>query len=105
MGSDDQNKAHDKELGMRCPISRRDFLNGVAIGVGGAVAGSLMPGLPWTAEAATQLAQDAPGYDPPALTGMRGSHPGSFEVAHSVRDGDFFAHAGESLRPEKPTIW
>jgi spermidine dehydrogenase len=95
MGRDDHSNAHDKELGMGCPISRRDFLNGVAIGVGGAVAGSLVPGLPWTAEAATQLSQDTPGYDPPALTGMRGSHPGSFEVAHSVRNGSFFAHAGQ----------
>ena len=95
MGPDDHSKTHDKELGMGCPISRRDFLNGVAVGVGGAVAGSLVPGLPWTAEAATQLSQDTPGYDPPALTGMRGSHPGSFEVAHSVRDGSFFAHAGQ----------
>jgi spermidine dehydrogenase len=94
MGSDDHSKANDKDLGMRCPISRRDFLNGVAVGVGGALAGSLLPALPWTAEAATQLSQDAPGYDPPALTGMRGSHPGSFEIAHSVRDGAFFTHAG-----------
>src|ERR1700760_918784 len=95
MGQDDQ-KAEEKDLGMRCPISRRDFLNGVAIGAGGLVAGSLAPGLPWTAEAATAIAQDAPGYDPPALTGMRGSHPGAFEVAHSVRDGRFFAHAGKT---------
>ena len=29
----------DRELGMKCPISRRDFLNGVAVGVGGALAG------------------------------------------------------------------
>jgi spermidine dehydrogenase len=92
MGND--GNAHDKELGMRCPISRRDFLNGVAVGVGGAIAGSMLPSLPWTADAATQTAQNAPGYDPPALTGMRGSHPGSFEVAHSVRDGAFFTHAG-----------
>jgi spermidine dehydrogenase len=28
---------------------------------------------------------------PPALTGMRGSHPGSFEVAHQLRDGAVFA--------------
>jgi spermidine dehydrogenase len=94
MESDDHSKANDTDLGMRCPISRRDFLNGVAVGVGGALAGSLLPALPWTAEAATQLSQDAPGYDPPALTGMRGSHPGSFEIAHSVRDGAFFTHAG-----------
>jgi hypothetical protein len=29
----------DRELGMHCPITRRDFLNGVAIGVGGTLAG------------------------------------------------------------------
>ena len=31
---------------------------------------------------------------PPALTGLRGSHPGAFEVAHSLRDGTFWANAG-----------
>jgi spermidine dehydrogenase len=95
MASDDHEKKHDRDLGMRCPISRRDFLNGVAIGVGGMAAEGLAPGLLRAAETAGALAQDAPGYDPPALTGMRGSHPGSFEVAHSVRDGAFFAHAGK----------
>src|SRR5260370_34313732 len=29
----------DKELGMGCDITRRDFLNGVAIGVGGTLVG------------------------------------------------------------------
>ncbi len=94
MKGNDENAARDRELGMRCPITRRDFLNGVAVGVGGALAGGLVPGLEWTAEAADRLAQDAPGYYPPALTGMRGSHPGSFEVAHAVRDGNFLAQAG-----------
>ena len=32
-------------------------------------------------------AQNAASYYPPALTGMRGSHPGSFEEAHALRDG------------------
>ena len=32
-------------------------------------------------------AQDEPGYYPPTRTGMRGSHPGSFENAHALRDG------------------
>jgi spermidine dehydrogenase len=31
-----------------------------------------------------------PGYYPPALTGMRGSHEGSFEVAHAVKDAPGF---------------
>ena len=32
------------------------------------------------------ITQDDPRYYPPLLTGMRGSHPGSFEVAHQMRD-------------------
>ena len=34
----------DRELGMHCPITRRDFLNGVAIGVGGTLAGRALGG-------------------------------------------------------------
>ena len=33
-------------------------------------------------------AQGQQGDYPPRLTGLRGSHPGSFEVAHKLRDGD-----------------
>ncbi len=32
------------------------------------------------------ITQNDPRYYPPVLTGMRGSHPGSFEVAHEMRD-------------------
>jgi spermidine dehydrogenase len=57
------------------PITRRDFLNGVAL----AIAPGLTP--------AGQLAVAAGRY-PPALTGMRGQHPGSFDVAHAfARNG------------------
>ncbi len=31
----------DRQLGMGSSITRRDFLNGVAVGVGGAMAGSM----------------------------------------------------------------
>ncbi len=31
-------------------------------------------------------AQDLPGYYPPVLTGMRGTHPGAYEVGHALRD-------------------
>jgi spermidine dehydrogenase len=50
---------------------------------------------------AFDLASDpekSPDYYPPALTGMRGSHAGSFEVAHSVRDGDFWSQAGQPVQ-------
>ncbi|MGC2475444.1 MAG: FAD/NAD(P)-binding protein [Candidatus Sulfotelmatobacter sp.] len=70
---------------MSCPITRRDFLNGVAIGTGAIVTSGWMPELLRAAESELS-AQDRPGYYPPALTGMRGSHPGSFETAHAVRD-------------------
>ena len=33
------------------------------------------------------IAPSDPRYYPPALTGMRGSHPGSFEIGHALRDG------------------
>jgi spermidine dehydrogenase len=52
-------------------ISRRDFLNGMAL----AIASGLTP--------AAQIAADPARY-PPALTSLRGQHPGSFEVAHAV---------------------
>ena len=33
------------------------------------------------------ITQQDPRYYPPSLSGMRGSHPGSFEAAHALRDG------------------
>jgi spermidine dehydrogenase len=88
-------KANDQKLGMNRSITRRDFLNGVAVTAGVSILpfGELLAQdkgadtsafEPFLAQGITQ--QD-PRYYPPALTGMRGSHPGSFEVAHSLRDG------------------
>ncbi|MGE0463376.1 MAG: NAD(P)-binding protein [Vicinamibacterales bacterium] len=75
----------DRDLGMDRDITRRDFLNGVAIGVAGSmVAPALLQAA--AAEQAAQGAESSAGYYPPGLTGMRGSHPGSFEVAHQMRD-------------------
>ena len=64
-------------------ISRRDFLNGVSVAVGSVL-------LPKSAMGNDVGAQDMPGYYPPELSGMRGSHTGSFETAHSVRNGASF---------------
>src|SRR5215472_1084144 len=83
----------DKQLGVDRPIARRDFLNGVAIAIGSTVTKGFLPCLEWAAEVAAQSAQDKPGYYPPALAGMRGSHAGSFEVAHAERDNTFWKHA------------
>jgi spermidine dehydrogenase len=77
-------------------ITRRDFLNGVPIAVGGTAVNGVLPELFGAALATGQAAQDLPNYYPPALTGLRGNHPGSFEAAHRVRDGDF----GPLSRPE-----
>jgi spermidine dehydrogenase len=66
------------------PIARRDFLQGAAIGVGGVLLGGLAPEL--VAAAAEIAEQDRSGYYPPTRLGLRGSHPGSFEAAHAVRD-------------------
>ena len=86
----------DKELGLDRAIARRDFLQGAAIAT---LASGLTPELAAAAEA-EKLAQQAssseaegqigPGYYPPTRLGMRGSHPGSFEAAHELRDGDFW---------------
>ena len=57
-------------------ITRRDFVNGVALSL---AAGTTMS--PLQILAATE---GKAGYYPPALMGMRGSHAGSFEIAHAV---------------------
>ena len=97
MSADEETRG-DRDLGMTRPITRRDFLNGVAIGVGGVMAANLagVPGIDALLQAAG-FAQDAPGYDPPALTGMRGSHEGSYEVSHALRDGRFWQTAGQPI--------
>jgi spermidine dehydrogenase len=82
--------SRDRELGMQREITRRDFLNGVAVTAGAAL-------MPWDLLAAADDAgpEKAPGYYPPALTGLRGSHPGSFDSAHALRDGTFWDAAGK----------
>lgn len=75
-----------KNKDLTAPIARRDFLQGAAITT---LAAGLAPELAAAADA-EKLAQSQPGYYPPTKTGMRGSHPGSFEAAHELRDGDFW---------------
>ena len=57
-------------------IARRDFINGTLM-----VAGASM--LPFKSSSQAVMAALKPEYYPPALTGLRGSHPGSNEHAHS----------------------
>src|ERR1700720_3638631 len=79
---------------MEHKITRRDFLNGVSVGVGGAIVGAT--GVSKVFGADTLLAaaaldelspENAVGYYPPAKMGMRGNHDGTFTFAHLLRDG------------------
>jgi len=78
----------DLELGMNRPIPRRHFLNGVRVAIGASL---VDPRGVWSSVFAGNdkiyAPEKEPGYYPPAKTGMRGSHDGSWEVAHAMRDG------------------
>ena len=77
-------------LGLSRRISRRDFINGVAVavGAGGAAVRSRAAGAQ-PVNTPLFAPESSPDYYPPALTGLRGSHPGAFEAAHAARDGDY----------------
>lgn len=73
------------------PITRRDFLNGTAI--------TLAAGLTPLKLSYAAISGKEDRYYPPALMGMRGNHPGSFEMAHKIgREGLIPAVA--KLQPE-----
>jgi spermidine dehydrogenase len=57
-------------------ITRRDFLSGMAL--------SLAAGSTLSPREILARVSSSSSYYPPGLTGLRGSHPGSFEVAHSM---------------------
>ena len=75
----------DIELGMDRPITRRDFLNGVALTVGGAAAAHYGFG------AGPAAAQGA-SY-PPSITDLRGHSEAAMNIGHSLRDGTFWSSA------------
>ena len=64
-------------MATRLDITRRDFMNGMALSL---AAGTTLSPL----DILAMQTDGAGSYYPPALTGMRGSHPGSFETAHAV---------------------
>lgn len=89
-------------------IDRRDFLQGAAVAIGTAAAPAVAkmrqtnPALAGPDKSALPplmeqgILQQDPRYYPPGLTGMRGSHPGSFQTAHKVRDaGEWTEALGE----------
>ena len=77
------NAGERRDLGMGRPIARRDFLNGIAIGVTGAVAAARAPRL------FAQPAASPGGAYPPALTGLRGNYPAAVEAFTRMRDGAY----------------
>jgi spermidine dehydrogenase len=91
--SNEKDLTCSKDLGMDRVITRRDFLNGVAVTAGA----SLLPPHLLAALQRDLDPEKSPDYYPPALTGLRGSHVGAFETAHSVRDGDFWQSAPKPI--------
>jgi spermidine dehydrogenase len=81
---------------MSSNITRRDFLNGVGITVGSSLLGTdpFLLNVFGVTDSAFAPEKD-PNYYPPSKTGLRGSHPGSFEVAHSLREGKQWPEAQE----------
>jgi spermidine dehydrogenase len=75
-------KQRDRKLGMGRAITRRDFVHDVTL-----AAAAL--GVPWPALGSDRGDPGVGGaYYPPTRTGIRGSHPGSFETAHALaREG------------------
>ena len=86
----------DLKLGLDRHISRRDFLDGVAIAIGGSIVGpaalQAASAPRGASQAASRAAVWADAY-PPALTGLRGSHVGSFEALHALKNGQFWNNA------------
>ena len=74
------------------PITRRDFLNGTAL----TIAAGLTP--------AAQIAAQPQRY-PPALTGLRGQHDGSFETAHALAREGATLPARERADRRNATTW
>ena len=90
-------KRRDRELGMHRSITRRDFIGGVAVGIGAtAWAAGCGPGEPPVpSDPGFERAAD---YYPPAKVGLRGSHDGSFEAAHRLKDGRMSLDGAVDLR-------
>jgi spermidine dehydrogenase len=79
-------KIHERRaLGMGRRIARRDFLNGVAIGITGSYAAlhGIIP-----AAASSSAAADAAAY-PPLRTGLRGQYPAAVEEFENIRQGKY----------------
>jgi spermidine dehydrogenase len=90
---------NEKDLGVGREITRRDFLNGVALGTAGTLVGGGFASETLLAAAALDefAPEKAPGYNPPARLGMRGNHDGTFTFAHRLRDGEGADSFGDAV--------
>ena len=90
----------DRELGMNREITRRDFLNGVAIGTGASFLGGALGAEQLLAAGVLDefAPEKAPDYYPPSRTGIRGNHDGSFTFAHRMRDGESVDSLGQAAK-------
>jgi spermidine dehydrogenase len=88
-------RSRDQQLGMNRSITRRDFLNGVSVAVGGSILASNVGWMAALEDGERYAPEKDPKYYPPALTGMRGNHEGTYTYAHQVRDGNFWDDAGK----------
>jgi len=80
----------DKQLGMDKPITRRDFLDGIAITASSLAAAKLL--MPFNA-----LAEQSAIY-PPLNAGLTGQTNASFNIMHAVRDGSFWNNAPNPIK-------
>lgn len=79
-----------RDLGLRQLIDRRDFISGVAASAVLMKVGDALAATPTAAREVAAAGDPIPsGNYPPQATGLRGQYPGSFEAAHSARDGQF----------------
>ncbi|MCZ6538394.1 MAG: NAD(P)-binding protein, partial [Chloroflexi bacterium] len=85
----------DKALGMDAEITRRDFMDGVAVAIGGTMIPGLAGGAAGTQSAASappsMPAQQVSASDyPPLTSGLRGQTEDAKNAGHAVRDGKSF---------------
>ena len=89
----------DRELGMDRRITRRDFLDGVAIGAGALTLGGFLAGCDFGGGSDGGSADKAlvQGIRPEAETGMRGLTDEARLIPHQLRDGTFWQSAGKPV--------
>ena len=88
-----------RDLGMGQPIARRDFLNGVAIGIGGAAA---LVSRADGQDPANPGGNTSPENYPPSRDGMRGNYPAAVDIFDPIRQGRYtqFPLADSEIKEE-----